>query len=529
MDGKFADIFGFDKVQAIKATLGFPENLLVFGMSENSDLVSCPTQATADFFRHVFTPAGPYWQAYERFGFGTRPPVPYLHFFAGRMYFLKNLEQRNIFGAGIGKKYEKVNSGKRGGTNTASAEGNRGGNCEKFELRTSFSPESLLMILSSPFDFCRLAASTALLALNTPLVLADFEKHACESRAFLKQNVNKKEFDLSIFDSSIAGALASLSFSFFATLSYSFNLKLPSSPTWEKCEAEELSNMLEKDGMPKLGNSQNFNLVQKPPDIPFEIIGRFGFHSQNIYELSEARIAEKPPAMQEISLPAVPKNPHWRLRENAKFCLARHFLVSRRQLLALGRQSGLDELIFHLTFDEIRRLACGERQNELKETAAKRKAGHDYLRSLGASALPSQFAYDARKGSWIGDFAYDFSTDANNHNSTGRGSGNTLAGVSVGGGGTCQGVCVFVCKKEDYAKDVSGKIIASDSFSPDLTLLYKKAIGVVSKTGGKLAHSAIIAREMNLPCIVQVRNFDRLAEGMKLRLEGKTGIVEIIG
>lgn len=102
-----------------------------------------------------------------------------------------------------------------------------------------------------------------------------------------------------------------------------------------------------------------------------------------------------------------------------------------------------------------------------------------------------------------------------------------ITGVSVGGRGIAEGPAVFISAKADYSKDVAGKIIVSDSFSPNLALLYKKAKGVVSKTGGQLAHSAIMAREMNLPAIVQVQGFEMIAEGQVLRIDGSTGKIAI--
>jgi len=102
-----------------------------------------------------------------------------------------------------------------------------------------------------------------------------------------------------------------------------------------------------------------------------------------------------------------------------------------------------------------------------------------------------------------------------------------IKGVSVGGKGIVEGPAVFISVKADYSKDVSGKILVSDSFSPNLTLLYKNAKGVVSKTGGLLAHSAIIAREMGMPAIVQVQNFEMLSEGQMLRIDGATGKITL--
>jgi len=53
--------------------------------------------------------------------------------------------------------------------------------------------------------------------------------------------------------------------------------------------------------------------------------------------------------------------------------------------------------------------------------------------------------------------------------------------------------------------------------------------GLISEVGGILSHGAIIAREYGIPAIMDIPYAtQRLEDGMRVRIDGKTGIVEIL-
>lgn len=61
------------------------------------------------------------------------------------------------------------------------------------------------------------------------------------------------------------------------------------------------------------------------------------------------------------------------------------------------------------------------------------------------------------------------------------------------------------------------------------TPLLAQAGGIISEVGGILSHGAIIAREYGIPAIMEVENArERLQDGQRVRLDGQTGIVEIL-
>ncbi|MEL7409771.1 MAG: PEP-utilizing enzyme, partial [Cyanobacteria bacterium J06558_2] len=59
--------------------------------------------------------------------------------------------------------------------------------------------------------------------------------------------------------------------------------------------------------------------------------------------------------------------------------------------------------------------------------------------------------------------------------------------------------------------------------------LLARAGGLISEVGGRLSHGAIVAREYQIPAVMDLDNATQLFHnGQRVRLNGQTGIVEII-
>ena len=56
-----------------------------------------------------------------------------------------------------------------------------------------------------------------------------------------------------------------------------------------------------------------------------------------------------------------------------------------------------------------------------------------------------------------------------------------------------------------------------------------RAGGLISEVGGRLSHGAIVAREYNIPAVMDIDNATKIfRDGQRVRLNGQTGIVEIL-
>jgi len=348
----------------------------------------------------------------------------------------------------------------------------------KLAKKRRITPDNILLLLSAPFDTFKQAYSSIVTAFKANESLKEFVNLSASSKSGISWDTGDP---CAVAESSLASALECMRFSFISSIAYSLKIKVGDSEAWANCEAEELQKMLassnEKDALKEYGHC-----------------------ARNLYAISEPRFSEDPSGFKEFAFSPVPKNRYMRWRENCKFLAAR-FLSERRQAyLSIGKKSGLGDLVFFLKTSEL------SRAKELSKTAeARRKLFLEYAKA----DLPPQIL--ATDGKLIGEAT-----------------SGEIRGVPVAGHGKVTGRAAVANSRDDYTKDLDGKIIISKSLVPDLVELYDKIIGVVSASGGTLAHAAVIAREMNLPCIVQAKNLERIKDGDLIEMDGKSGLVTII-
>lgn len=107
--------------------------------------------------------------------------------------------------------------------------------------------------------------------------------------------------------------------------------------------------------------------------------------------------------------------------------------------------------------------------------------------------------------------------------------------AAVGGGavlqgmGCCPGVVrapVRVVTDPRQAGDLRGHILVAERTDPGWTLLFPPASGLLVQRGSLLSHSAIVAREMGLPCVVAIPELmSTLRDGEVVEMDGTTGTV----
>ncbi len=76
---------------------------------------------------------------------------------------------------------------------------------------------------------------------------------------------------------------------------------------------------------------------------------------------------------------------------------------------------------------------------------------------------------------------------------------------------------------------LNGEILITDRTDPGWIPLYPSLSALLVERGGLLSHSAIVAREMGLPTIVGIKGLTKkIKSGMKLKVNGETGLIEIM-
>jgi phosphoenolpyruvate-protein phosphotransferase len=85
-------------------------------------------------------------------------------------------------------------------------------------------------------------------------------------------------------------------------------------------------------------------------------------------------------------------------------------------------------------------------------------------------------------------------------------------------------------KNELDAHDYSGAIVSAHLFTPQevVGLAAAGAVGLVSETGSRTSHVAILSRNLNIPAVLGVEKFTRsIPVGTNLALDGAQGCVEV--
>jgi rhodanese-related sulfurtransferase/membrane protein insertase Oxa1/YidC/SpoIIIJ/phosphohistidine swiveling domain-containing protein len=203
------------------------------------------------------------------------------------------------------------------------------------------------------------------------------------------------------------------------------------------------------------------------------------------------------------------------LKEDAKHHSLRELAALRRALLALDRQLGLGGLVFHLTFDEI---ATIRDVAALRDCAVRRL--HDTARLSRTESLPATLSVAAIEAASCGETAGTHDQDG------------AVRGTRVAGSRPIVGRAHVVSESDAERGTISGDfhdgdIIVAPMINPNWLPYFGRAGGFVSEVGGWLSHTAILAREHDVPMIVGAQGIGRIPHGSLLRLH-LDGQVEII-
>ena len=206
------------------------------------------------------------------------------------------------------------------------------------------------------------------------------------------------------------------------------------------------------------------------------------------------------------------------VRESPKFTAIRLMGISRAALLESGRElvtAGVieraDDLMF-LHFDELQVLAMHAPGDWKRLVADRRRV---WERDRGRRPLP-RFLFSDGYAIYEG-----LTTDTN------LGPG-VLTGSAVSPG-VAEGV-VRVVFDPHGANLQHGEILVCPGTDPAWTPLFLAAGGLVTEVGGMMTHGSVVAREYGIPAVVVVdRATERLQTGQRVRIDGSSGRIEILG
>jgi len=214
-------------------------------------------------------------------------------------------------------------------------------------------------------------------------------------------------------------------------------------------------------------------------------------------------------------------------REEVRLCQGLLYGELRRTVLAVGR--GLVEHgrleraedIFQLEAQEVERLLHGRFLYPGTIPAlirARQAAGA--VADADRRSLPSLFVLgdgDEYEG-WMDEIPTQFCE------------GHAWRGLGVSPGSATGNVRVIVDPVEQAGQLRPGDVLVARATDPGWTPLFLIASAAVIERGGMLSHAAIVAREVGIPVVVDVAQAtSALHDGDRVRVDGSTGLVEIVG
>ena len=206
-------------------------------------------------------------------------------------------------------------------------------------------------------------------------------------------------------------------------------------------------------------------------------------------------------------------------RENLRYERTRAYGIVRKMLTAIGHQMVLDKKlqnhrdIFYLELEEL--LNIDSYNNwEVTKLVNQRKS--------------TFAAYNTQP-----DPQDRFYTAGHDYNDAAIYSSENMEAITgdLQGIGCCSGQVkakVQVIKDPSEIDSLNGDILVTRSTDPGWVTLFPTASAVIVEKGSLLSHSAIVCREMGIPCIVSVDNLLRtLKTGDEIIMDGSTGIIQL--
>jgi pyruvate,water dikinase len=213
-------------------------------------------------------------------------------------------------------------------------------------------------------------------------------------------------------------------------------------------------------------------------------------------------------------------------RENTRFCRTRIYGVARAMFHGIGKDFtargiiNTPEDIFYLQIDELAGALEGhltvQEPKLLVELRKKQYEGY-------AATEPASRFMTRGPVYWMNEHTEPEQEAEEDTNLP----PNTMKGV-----GCCPGIVEGTVKVILSPKDnleLNGEILVTLRTDPGWIPLYPSASALLVERGGLLSHSAIVAREMGLPTVVSLKGLtQKLKSGMRVRINGETGVINIL-
>jgi pyruvate,water dikinase len=248
---------------------------------------------------------------------------------------------------------------------------------------------------------------------------------------------------------------------------------------------------------------------------------------ERLVEAARAALADRPELRAAFDGALETARAAWPLEEDHAFYIDQRIwgAATRGACLRLGARLAAEGRleaagdIMHLTLDEVRAGAAGEDVRAQARAGRRRQADDALLDApplLGAPPDPS-VPMDPGLVKFFGAPGPP------------QLEGSVLRG-SAGSSGRVEGVARVVASVDELGRVQPGEILVCRSTTPPWTPIFASIAGLVTDTGGVLAHGAIVAREYGIPAVMGTKIATRMIQdGQRIAVDGDAGEVRIVG
>ena len=245
---------------------------------------------------------------------------------------------------------------------------------------------------------------------------------------------------------------------------------------------------------------------------------------RDVMEGVEGEAREKLQQALDLSLGMNPLTPdhHFYIDQGANARVRLVAIAIGRKLAEAGVLDDPEDVVF-LHYNELRLIMADPEAFDAKELVSDRRDEHED-------------AYEIRPRSWVGTateealaFPYNALWGFPDKFYAGEPAMTGEVKGLAASPGVVEGPARYVSSLDEFDKVQDGEILVCRMTNPAWVVLFTKISGLVTEAGGTVSHPAVVAREFGIPAVVGTTNAgERISTGDRIRVNGSTGIVELL-
>jgi phosphohistidine swiveling domain-containing protein len=246
---------------------------------------------------------------------------------------------------------------------------------------------------------------------------------------------------------------------------------------------------------------------------------------RSVLEGVEGEARSKLEAALQMSLNMNPLTPdhHFYVDQGTNARLRLAVIAIGRKLVAAGALHDAEDVVF-LRYNELRRLIADPQAFDAQEVVSDRRDEREDAFERRPPSWLGTATKDALEFPYGGLWGFPDRFYAGEPSTTGE-----IKGLAASPG-VVEGPARFVSALEEFDQVQQGEILVCRMTNPAWVVLFTKISGLVTEAGGAVSHPAVVAREFGIPAVVGTGNAgERIKTGDRIRVNGATGVVEILG